>query len=119
MSVLDKVNSPKDLKQLSDEELDELCAEIRELLINTVSKTGGHLASNLGVVELTVAIHKVFNSPVDQIVFDVGHQCYTHKILLAERNSSVHFAQKTVSVVSLDLMKANMIFFPAAIQVYL
>lgn len=85
MSVLDKVNSPKDLKQLSDEELDELCAEIRELLINTVSKTGGHLASNLGVVELTVAIHKVFNSPVDQIVFDVGHQCYTHKILTGRK----------------------------------
>lgn len=85
MSVLDKVNSPKDLKQLSDGELDELCAEIRELLITTVSKTGGHLASNLGVVELTVAIHKVFSSPVDQIVFDVGHQCYTHKILTGRK----------------------------------
>lgn len=85
MSVLDKVNSPKDLKQLSDGELDELCAEIRELLITTVSKTGGHLASNLGVVELTVAIHKVFSSPIDQIVFDVGHQCYTHKILTGRK----------------------------------
>ena len=91
MSVLDKVNSPKDLKQLSDGELDELCAEIRELLITTVSKTGGHLASNLGVVELTVAIHKVFSSPVDQIVFDVGHQCYTHKILTGRRfNAGFH-----------------------------
>ena len=81
MSVLDRVNSPKDLKKLNDNELEELCSDIRELLINTVSKTGGHLASNLGVVELTVAMHKVFNSPNDQIVFDVGHQCYTHKIL--------------------------------------
>ena len=86
MSVLDRVNSPKDLKKLNDKELEVLCEDIRELLINTVSKTGGHLASNLGVVELTVAMHKVFNSPVDQIVFDVGHQCYTHKILTGRKD---------------------------------
>lgn len=86
MSVLDRVNSPKDLKKLNDKELEVLCDDIRELLINTVSKTGGHLASNLGVVELTVAMHKVFNSPVDQIVFDVGHQCYTHKILTGRKD---------------------------------
>lgn len=86
MSVLDRVNSPKDLKKLNDNELEELCSDIRELLINTVSKNGGHLASNLGVVELTVAMHKVFNSPNDQIVFDVGHQCYTHKILTGRKD---------------------------------
>ncbi len=86
MSVLDRVNSPKDLKKLNNNELEELCSDIRELLINTVSKTGGHLASNLGVVELTVAMHKVFNSPNDQIVFDVGHQCYTHKILTGRKD---------------------------------
>lgn len=86
MSILDGVNSPKDIKKLNIDELDELCAEIRELLISTVSHNGGHLASNLGVVELTVALHKVFNSPVDQIVFDVGHQCYTHKILTGRKN---------------------------------
>lgn len=86
VSVLDRVNSPKDLKNLNSEELDTLCGEIRELLIETVSKNGGHLASNLGTVELTVAIHKVFNSPLDQIVFDVGHQCYTHKILTGRKN---------------------------------
>ena len=86
MSVLDRVNSPKDLKKLNDKELEVLCEDIRELLINTVSKSGGHLASNLGVVELTVAMHKVFNSPVDQIVFDVGHQCYTHKILTGRKD---------------------------------
>lgn len=85
MSVLEHINSPKDLKQLSYDELDRLCSEIRALMISTVSKNGGHLASNLGVVELTVAIHKVFNSPVDQIVFDVGHQCYTHKILTGRK----------------------------------
>ncbi len=86
MSVLDRVNSPKDLKNLTSEELTELCSDIRTLLIDTVSKTGGHLASNLGVVELSVALHKVFCSPTDQIVFDVGHQCYTHKILTGRKN---------------------------------
>lgn len=86
MSYLDNVNSPKDIKKLSIKELEALCGEIRELMIDTVSKTGGHLASNLGVVELTVALHKVFDSPVDQIVFDVGHQCYTHKILTGRKD---------------------------------
>ncbi|HIY33956.1 MAG TPA: 1-deoxy-D-xylulose-5-phosphate synthase [Candidatus Eubacterium faecigallinarum] len=87
MSLLDKVNSPKDIKKLNINELNELCSDIRKMLIETVSKNGGHLASNLGVVELTVALHKVFNSPVDQIVFDVGHQCYTHKILTGRKES--------------------------------
>ena len=87
MSLLDKVNSPKDIKKLNIDELNELCSDIRKMLIETVSKNGGHLASNLGVVELTVALHKVFNSPVDQIVFDVGHQCYTHKILTGRKES--------------------------------
>lgn len=87
MSILDRVNSPKDLKKLNNDELNELCGDIRKELINTVSQTGGHLASNLGVVELTVAMHKVFNSPHDQIVFDVGHQCYTHKLLTGRKDS--------------------------------
>jgi 1-deoxy-D-xylulose-5-phosphate synthase len=86
MSILNNVNSPKDIKKLNTSELNELCGDIRELLINTVSNNGGHLASNLGVVELTVALHKVFNSPSDQIVFDVGHQCYTHKILTGRKD---------------------------------
>ena len=86
MSVLDRVNSPKDVKQLNIDELNELCGDVRKLMIETVSQTGGHLASNLGVVELTVAMHKVFTSPVDQFVFDVGHQCYTHKILTGRKD---------------------------------
>ena len=86
MSVLDRVNSPEDVKKLDDIELEELCSDIREFLVESVSETGGHLASNLGVVELSVALHKVFNSPTDQIVFDVGHQCYTHKILTGRKN---------------------------------
>lgn len=87
MSILESVNSPKDIKKLDDAQLKQLCAEIREYMIQTVSQTGGHLASNLGVVELTVALHKVFNSPTDQIVFDVGHQCYTHKIITGRREA--------------------------------
>ncbi|MBQ7046840.1 MAG: 1-deoxy-D-xylulose-5-phosphate synthase [Oscillospiraceae bacterium] len=78
---LENIKSPADIKSLSYEQLDELAGEIRETLIDTVSKTGGHLASNLGVVELTLAIHKEFDSPKDKIVWDVGHQSYTHKLL--------------------------------------
>lgn len=85
MSYLENINSPKDIKKLNIDELDALCGEIREVMIDTVSKNGGHLASNLGAVELTVALHKVFNSPSDQIVFDVGHQCYTHKLLTGRK----------------------------------
>lgn len=79
--ILEKINSPADVKKLSDDELTSLTNQIRNKLVETVSANGGHLASNLGAVELTVALHKVFDSPKDQIVFDVGHQCYTHKLL--------------------------------------
>lgn len=78
---LSRLDLPSDLKKLSVNDANELCAEIREILIDTVSKTGGHLASNLGTVELTMAIHRVFDSPKDKIVWDVGHQAYTHKLL--------------------------------------
>ncbi|MBQ5591125.1 MAG: 1-deoxy-D-xylulose-5-phosphate synthase [Clostridia bacterium] len=75
------VDTPSELKKLDKKQTGQLCQEIRDELINTVSKTGGHLASNLGAVELTVALHKNFNLPKDKIVFDVGHQCYVHKML--------------------------------------
>ena len=78
---LKNIKHPSDVKLLSDNQLEMLCAEIRRTLIDTVSQTGGHLASNLGTVELTVALHKSFNSPDDKIVWDVGHQAYTHKLL--------------------------------------
>ncbi len=78
---LGQINDPTDLKKLNNEEAEVLCEEIRSELINTVSQNGGHLASNLGVVELTVAVHRVFESPQDTVIFDVGHQCYTHKML--------------------------------------
>ena len=84
--ILSKINSPDDIKTLDNQGLELLCEEIRDKLISTVSKNGGHLASNLGAVELSVAMHKVFDSPKDQIVFDVGHQCYTHKLLTGRYN---------------------------------
>lgn len=80
-NYLNKIKSPADVKKLSESELVILCKEIRDCLINTVSKNGGHLASNLGAVELTVALHRCFDSPHDSILFDVGHQSYTHKLL--------------------------------------
>jgi 1-deoxy-D-xylulose-5-phosphate synthase len=83
--ILDKVNNPGDVKELGQDKLDELCSEIRELLVATVSENGGHLASNLGVVELTVALHRVFDSPKDKIIWDVGHQSYVHKLLTGRR----------------------------------
>lgn len=79
--MLDKVHSTSDLKKLNEQELNTLCKEIRRELINTVSENGGHLASNLGVVELTVALHRVYDTPTDKIIFDVGHQSYVHKII--------------------------------------
>ncbi len=82
---LNKIASPDDLKKLAPEECNQLCAEIRNFLIDSVSKTGGHLASNLGAVELTVAIHRVFDTAKDRLVFDVGHQCYVHKALTGRR----------------------------------
>ena len=85
MTLLEKINSPDDLAGLTEEEIQTLCAEIRTLLIEVTSKNGGHLAPNLGVVELTIALHKVFNTPKDKIVWDVGHQAYVHKILTGRR----------------------------------
>ena len=79
--MLEKIQSSSDLKKLNDRELSELCDEIRSELIRTVSENGGHLASNLGVVELTVSLHKVYDTPRDKIVFDVGHQSYVHKMI--------------------------------------
>lgn len=85
--MLENINTTKDLKSLSYKDLYILSDEIREYIIDIVSKNGGHLASNLGTVELTIALHRVFNSPEDKIIWDVGHQCYTHKILTGRKES--------------------------------
>ncbi len=86
MKYLDRINSTNDLKKFSLPELNLLAKEIRETIISTVSKNGGHLASSLGVVELTIAIHYVFNAPFDKIIWDVGHQTYAHKLLTGRKN---------------------------------
>ena len=84
-NLLEQINSPKDLKKLTLEEKETLSQEIRDLIIDVTSKNGGHVASNLGVVELTIALHSIFDTPKDKIVWDVGHQCYVHKILTGRR----------------------------------
>lgn len=83
--ILDRINKPDDLKKLNLLEKNKLAEEIREYILEIVSKNGGHLASNLGVVELTIALHSVFDLPQDKIVWDVGHQSYVHKILTGRK----------------------------------
>ena len=79
--LLDTIHSRQDLLDIPEAQLGTLCDEIRQFLVQNVSRTGGHLASNLGIVETTVAIHRVFDTSRDRLVFDVGHQCYVHKML--------------------------------------
>ncbi|HKX71191.1 MAG TPA: 1-deoxy-D-xylulose-5-phosphate synthase N-terminal domain-containing protein, partial [Acidimicrobiales bacterium] len=86
MSLLDTIESPADLRRLGVDELDDLAAEIRRLLVDTIASTGGHLGSNLGAVELTIALHRAVRSPTDAIVWDTGHQAYTHKLLTGRRS---------------------------------
>nr|WP_241844940.1 1-deoxy-D-xylulose-5-phosphate synthase [Streptomyces silvensis] len=88
MTILETIRGPRDLKALSEPELGELAAEIREFLVHAVARTGGHLGPNLGVVELTIALHRVFESPVDRIVWDTGHQSYVHKLLTGRQDFS-------------------------------
>ena len=89
INLLDTIKTPKDIKKLNKSELKKLCEELRNFMIEKVSKTGGHLGAGLGVVELTVALHYIFNTPKDQIVWDVGHQTYPHKIL-TNRKEKMH-----------------------------
>ena len=84
--LLDNVNFPADIKKLSSQELKTLSAELRKEMIEAVSQTGGHLGAGLGVVELTVALHHIFNTPNDKIIWDVGHQSYPHKILTGRKD---------------------------------
>ncbi|MFC9493713.1 1-deoxy-D-xylulose-5-phosphate synthase [Streptomyces sp. NPDC056982] len=88
MTILESIRGPRDLKALGEDQLDELAAEIREFLIHAVARTGGHLGPNLGVVELSMALHRVFESPVDRILWDTGHQSYVHKILTGRQDFS-------------------------------
>src|SRR6266567_8055781 len=85
--LLSTINSPEDLKKLSREQLHRVCSELRQYIIDVVSVHGGHFGASLGVVELSVALHYVFNTPYDQLVWDVGHQAYGHKILTGRRDN--------------------------------
>ena len=91
--LLNLITGPVDVKQLSEEQTIQLCGEIREFLVDSVMRTGGHLASNLGAIELTVALHRALDLPQDKIVFDVGHQCYTHKLLTGRKAGFAHLRQ--------------------------
>ena len=103
--LLDSINQPRDLKQLNEQQVKQLCAEIRQFLLENISKTGGHLASNLGVVELTVALHRVLDTPQDKIVFDVGH---THtRSLRVGADSLISCASSTGSPVSRTRTRVN------------
>ena len=84
--VLDQVDLPSDLRDLDVKQLENLASDIREYILDTISKTGGHLAAGLGTVELSIALHYIFNTPKDKIIWDVGHQCYPHKILTGRKN---------------------------------
>jgi len=85
--LLSKINDPSDLKKLKDDQLEQVSQELRQYIIDLVSVNGGHFAASLGVVELTVALHYVMNTPYDQLIWDVGHQAYGHKILTGRRDS--------------------------------
>ena len=92
--MLARIDSPEDIKNLSQKQIDELSQEIRKTIIDVVGKNGGHLASNLGVVELTISLHRVFNSPQDAIIWDVSHQCYAHKLLTGRYKNFSSLRQK-------------------------
>ncbi len=88
MDLLTRIKGPRDLDRLSADELEQLAQEIRTFLVDAVSKTGGHLGPNLGVVELTIALHRVFESPRDKVLWDTGHQAYVHKLLTGRQDFS-------------------------------
>src|SRR5450631_4818721 len=94
VQLLESIDGPRDLKALDAEQMPALAAEIRDYLIQSVSQTGGHLGPNLGVVELTIALHRVFDSPRDSIVFDTGHQSYVHKMLTGRRDGFAALRKK-------------------------
>ena len=103
------IESPRQIKDLTIDELTQLCSDIRAFLIDSISKTGGHLSSNLGIVEVTVAMHYVFDSPKDKMIFDVGHQCYTHKIINWKIHTIATLRKKVVFQVTKSVVKVNMI----------
>ena len=117
--ILDRIQSPEDLKKLNLQEMEQLCKELRRFLLRAVSKTGGHLASNLGVVELTVALEYCFRLPQDKIVWDVGHQAYIHKMLTGRKEGFPLCVSWMGSVGSRNPMKALVTLLRQAIVPHL
>ena len=122
--ILDNITSPADLRGLSYDTLGVLCAALRAFIVDSVSRTGGHLASNLGVVELAVALEREFDSSRDRIIYDVGHQSYVHKILMAkpcppsaDRNTSLPPSQAALSEIRRSGAKTNALAVSACAQI--
>ncbi|MBR7106021.1 MAG: 1-deoxy-D-xylulose-5-phosphate synthase, partial [Opitutales bacterium] len=95
MAILEKINSPADLKIIAADKLPVLADEIRQEIISVTSQKGGHVSPNLGVIELSIALHRVFDTPKDKIIFDVSHQCYTHKLLTGRNNEKFKNLRQT------------------------
>ena len=120
MTVLDKVNEPKDIKNLIPLELEELAINVRDAILNRVSQyPGGHLGPNLGVVEMTVALHKVFNSPVDKLIWDVSHQSYPHKVLTGRKEFFTDKDKFSGTKAIQTLKKMNMTLYESVIHLHL
>ena len=117
--LLDKIQSPADLRKLNPGSLPVFCEELRQYLIETVSDCGGHFAAGLGVVEITTALHYIFNTPHDRLVWDVGHQSYPHKILTGRKEQLKTIRRKTVWLLSLPAVKVNTTPSVSDIQVLL
>ena len=107
--LLDEINFPSDLKKLPESKLQKVADELREEMIDAVSVTGGHLGASLGVVELTVALHYIFNTPNDKLIWDVGHQCYPHKILTGRKERIRTLRQEMVFLVLQKDQRVNTI----------
>ena len=106
--LLDSIHFPEDLRHLSQDKLEQVCADLRQYIIDVLSENPGHLGASLGTVELTVALHYVFNTPYDRIVWDVGHQAYGHKILTGRKIFSIRSVSLKELVASLILRKVSM-----------
>ena len=106
--LLDSIHFPEDLRHLSQDKLEQVCADLRQYIIDVLSENPGHLGASLGTVELTVALHYVFNTPYDRIVWDVGHQAYGHKILTGRKIFSIRFVSLKELAASLILRKVSM-----------
>lgn len=104
-SLLKLISYPKELRMLSEKQLPQLCDELRLFLLNSVSRSSGHLASGLGVIELTVALHYIYQTPFDNLIWDIGHQAYPHKILTGRRNLIDTIRKKWITPFSLERRK--------------